>query len=394
MHHLLVTQKSKTMLINIYKVTLFKRVTFLFYLILFIVLNSCSYNKNTSKLLEIKLDTIRIPITSSESIYYGASTLQGDDYIGYNFNTKTIDVFSLESKSLKYKVEQNIGGGPNEIRELHNLFSFGKDSLMLISSNSFAYRTMNDSIYKRVDFSSKDHGIWSKNLPKFQVLDLYYRPKGKDYILINGSGRNYDKIKEPNLYYNNTLPFMKYYIENDSLASLNITYPIEYSENYYSFRDASSAVMINDSLFFNFSAIPKIFIQNLKDSSFSEIPIPINEIDSYTEPSIPFQTSNDINKLMSYNAALPSFGKLHKVGDYLICIYKNGSRDRLDNPWEDPKLKSFALIFKNNNFIKSVEILKGPSTALRTFNYKNGILIPIGAQENENFLNLLHLTIN
>ena len=337
--------------------------------------------------VNIKLDTLKIPITPEEAPYYGASSIQGDDYIGYNFYTESIDVFSLKDKKLKYKIKQPIGEGPDEIRELHNLFSFGKDSLVLIASESFVFRTT-DSIFKRSNFESNTEGIWTSNTPRFQIMDLYSRGENEDYILLNGMAYNFDSSNDPKSFYKNTFPFLKYYLKNDSLAPFNIRYPVEYINNDYSFRDYSSAVISNDSMYFNFSAVPKIYVKKINDSVISEIPIPTDQINSYINP---VQFSNASRE---YHSSMPSFGKLHKVNDFLICIYKSGSLDMPDKPWEDPKIKNFALIFKDGEFITSVEIFKAGSVFMRSFDYKNGILIPIGAQDSEDYLNFLHLTID
>ena len=384
------------MCINLKKVTLSRRVAFLF-LSLFLLLLSLSCQNPSNKqqhIANIKLDTIQIPITSEEATYYGASSIQGDDYFGYNFNSESIDVFSLKEKKLKCKIKQPIGKGPDEIRNLHNLFSFGKDSLLLIGSNSFVFRKT-DSIFKRTSFYGNTKGIWASNTPKFQVLDLYSRDKNEDYILLNGTMSKFSRIKDPKSFYKYTFPFLKYYLENDSLTPFNIRYPVEYIDNYYGFRDYSSAVISNYSMYFNFAAVPKIYVKKVNDSVISEIPIPTDQIDSYINPAIPFSASNDIEVLGNYDQAMPSFGKLHKVNDLLICIYKSGSLDQLNNkPWEDPKIKYFALIFKGGEFITSVEISKEALSYIRSFDYKNGILIPIGAQDSEDYLNFLHLTID
>lgn len=361
--------------------------------VLLLLFFSCTNVDTSNESISVKIDTLKIPISSAESLYYGASSVFEDSYIGYNFNNKTLDVFSLSKKKIVNKIDQKIGGGPEDVRELKSLFMFEKDSVLLVSSNAFYYRVLPDLIYKRTFFADKEDSFWLKNHPKFQFTDLYYRSKQDDFLILNANYTEYSRFKDYKLYYKNATPFIKYFYTNDSVVPFNIKFPKEYLENFYGYRDRSSMVVEGDTLYYNFAAIPKIFKKSIYTNEISEINIPTNEIDSYVPLSIPESVLDDeANRLLHFNAALPSFGKLHKIGPYLICIYKNGSNDQMI-PFENPILKSFALIFKDNKLIKSIELYSGTATSLRSFTYKNGILIPIGAQNDEDYLNFLHLKL-
>jgi|GEM_PF-6621659 len=330
----------------------------IFIIFLIFYITGCNESPdNSSQKVLFTTQEIKIPITENQLSYYSITSYnkENNNFLGYNEFTHAIDIFSLDSSkflgSIKLQLE-----GPDFLQNPNAFHQLNDDEFVSIDYYQISYFDKKGNVKQRVDINSKSsHSFFYENF-LYPNQDNGFMVQGNKnrFIVFNANMKESTSVN-PQAYYQNYSLFTKIDVEGN-LIDLNIPFAKEYHQKFYGFNDLVFSSFFNETLYYNFSALPDIFSFNLKSKIVKRHQVSTNTLPLLKTENIPFDQSTNTGALIDVYLKSSNFGPILLSNDYIFRIYQSGAPEGQRNLTEsrDYKEKIIQVFDKDYNLVTDI----------------------------------------